>query len=398
MIDRCLATSLALGFLTAACGDDASGVRCGPGTMLAGDTCVPAVVDAGARDAASAGDGGRVHDGGALDAGTDGGEPERCRGSDRSICEGSEVVDCATSRRERCGEPDACHVLTRGDGSREGFCAPAGVVPCDPEVVVTRCDGEVLRQCLRREDPEGRVLPGWEIARDCAAAGPGASCETSPSPHCAFTPCDRATTPASCDATGRARACGEEGLFWWDCGAGFVCRPDRTRADVVCVPPGAVPSMRGSPIVESVACVGTGVRRQKGGYEWVEPCEDALIRIDGEFMSVPTSCVTREGLAYCMPDASYRMDCTGTGWSCTSDYAVYCNAGVSEAYACVVGCDPETTRCIAPVACDPDAMEGECIDPTLGAACRDEDGDGSGFIARTACVGGCSETGGFSCR
>jgi hypothetical protein len=43
-------------------------------------------------------------------------------------------------------------------------------------------------------------------------------------------------------------------------------------------------------------------------------------------------------------------------------------------------------------------MEGECIDPTLGAACRDDDGDGSGFINTIPCVGGCIETGGFSCR
>jgi hypothetical protein len=399
MFVRCLATSLALGFLTAACDDDASGVRCGPGTMLAGDTCVPAVVDAGSRDAASAGDGGRVDDDGALDAGTDGGEPDRCRGSDRSICEGSEVVDCATSRRQPCTEPEACHVLTRGDGAREGFCAPAGVVPCDPEVVADRCDGAVLRRCFRRLDTEGRVLPGWELARNCADAGPGASCQTSPSPHCEFTPCDRATTPTSCDATGRVRGCGVEGLIWWECGAGFECRPDRTRANVVCVPPGAVASTRGSSNPESVACVGASVRLQRGGYEWVAPCEDTLVRIDGDFLSAPTSCVTREGLAYCMPDARYRMGgCTGTGWSCDGDYAVYCDGGVTEKFGCVVGCDPETSRCIAPVACDPDAMEGECIDPTLGAACRDDDGDGSGFINTIPCVGGCIETGGFSCR
>jgi hypothetical protein len=165
------------------------------------------------------------------------------------------------------------------------------------------------------------------------------------------------------------------------------------------VPPGAVASTRGSSNPESVACVGASVRLQRGGYEWVAPCEDTLVRIDGDFLSAPTSCVTREGLAYCMPDARYRMGgCTGTGWSCDGDYAVYCDGGVTEKFGCVVGCDPETSRCIAPVACDPDAMEGECIDPTLGAGCRDDDGDGSGFIDRIPCFGGCIETGGFSCR
>jgi hypothetical protein len=228
--------------------------------------------------------------------------------------------------------------------------------------------------------------------------GPGASCQATPEPHCELMPCEGESMPV-CESGGRVRDCTDGRLTWWECGGSFVCAPDRTADGVVCIPPGATPSSRGSLLEESIACTGpTTVRQQRGGYEWVQTCEAAVIRIEDEFVSVPTSCLARDGLAACNPGVEHRSGCEGSGWSCTAAGAIFCNAGVWEQYPCAIGCDPDTSRCVAPLACDPAAGGGLCLDPAVAASCEDGDGDGSGFIARVACPGGCTEAGGFTCR
>ncbi len=380
--------------LLALCACD-TGPSCGPGTVLEGDLCVPVGGSDGGPLDAGPGDDAGTEDAAGADAAIDTGDrPDAsptCVSGDVSVCDGDTIVDCATEDRTPCSAREDCLVLVR-EGAREGFCAPAGSTPCDSETYASHCDGDVLTSCLRFVEADGSVQPGWVITDDCADSAPMGVCEESGTPACVSTACDGSFVPY-CDPAGRSVNCRDGRQVYEDCGGDFVCAVDRITSTLGCVIAGAVESDRASTNPEVMGCVGGDAIIQRHGYQWRQPCEETVTRVDGEFVTVPTSCVERDGSFECLPAARYRADCEGAGWSCDArGNAIYCDDGTAERFDCgSLPCDPDTSRCVDPTECDPDTATGQCVDTIRAITCEDVNEDGVYWWSLTSCPG-CSES------
>lgn len=385
--------------------------RCGPGTVLVDGFCVVAAADAAAREdsgsaPSTADSGGGMPADASVPGASDASELDApaitCGARDRSVCEGNAILDCATGGRTGCGL-DACLMLSRSGGAYEAFCGPAGASPCEYTTFVPRCEGNLLRECLLRSMAGGPPLPSWEVETDCGDAPDGA-CVSSPAPHCESPACDPSSFVGACTADRtQFTVCERDRLRYHRCADGSSCRADRTRPGPVCVPDSAIESEHGSRVDEVIGCASsTEAIVQRYGYEWRMRCENDVVRVGEGFVSVPTTCVEREGSFGCLTAAEYRPTCTGSGWSCTTggpDAATYCEGGRLESYRCVVACDGATGRCVLPTRCDPGApAAGECIDRIRGTTCVDLDGDETGWIETVSCPNQCSESPSFVCR
>lgn len=384
---------LGLGMTVAACAlgvgcGDGSPARCGAGTRLADGVCVATDAgsvddDGGAADGGPAGDAGPPTD---APSGTDGapgpdaGPAPECAVDDLARCWGDAVLACGEDRTP-CAPGERCDEWEWSEGGMDAKCVPADAEQCDFRTFDASCEGDVLAWCPEHSSAELGDGLSWVRRDDCSSLGPDGACVGSPEPSCRTRECGEEFEPA-CDGPSRMTYCEDGETRYADCG-GDSCVSSAVTGEPVCVPAGAVPSDRGSEVLDRIRCDGADtIVVQRHGYEWSQPCEPAVLPSGDDFVTVPTTCSEREGMAQCIPGPTWRDDCEEEGWSC-SMRADYCDGSKQTSYSCAVGCSEG--RCIQPEACLPSTFESWCMDPALALDCRDDDGDGMGFAGRTPC-------------
>jgi|GEM_PF-856732 len=356
---RCIALLGTLGLAAAAAtGCDTSADRCGPGTLLEGDRCVPSE----GVDALTCGPG-TVRDGDecVLDADTSDG-PDASDPSDTAhAC----VPDCGgrdgLPRRE-CGDDDC--------GGSCGDC-PGGEECSD----LGRC---YLPGCV--PDCRGEAATGPRACGDDGCGGACGACDDPAAPICT----DTGQCVAECVPACLGRACGPDGCggSCGDCAGGHGC------------------SVHGHCVPDAWQC-------GDGRYDAGDHCECGCGALDPD-CALPGMALVGCGLDELCDDAGACAPRVPAAWTCAPafyDDGLYCECGCGAPDPDCAEGDLPTLGCAAPLvcgsagecvaceaSCDGRACGGDGCGGTCGS-CGDDEVSGAPLVCVAgACVEGCSPT------